>query len=41
MFQHALLGREKVLGLSHAHSLEVANDLKKLTLAVEAKEEEV
>jgi hypothetical protein len=35
MFQRAVLGREKVLGPDHPHTLAVVNDLSKLRVAME------
>jgi hypothetical protein len=37
MFQRAIIGRKKVLGSDHPDTLEVVNDLNKLSLVVEVK----
>jgi Tetratricopeptide repeat len=40
MFQRAVLGRRKVLGLDHPHTLEMVNDLKELAALVKVKQNE-
>jgi tetratricopeptide (TPR) repeat protein len=40
MFQRAVIGRKKVLGSGHPDTLKVVNDLNKLSLAMQVKENE-